>query len=297
MSLDLSRQKIIQEECPLGGDCDWEPLYRSEFGNFDLSIQTCKTCGFQAQFPRPEPESLYTEEYYTGNQEFTYRDERKTEKFDRYVWFARLKNISKFKSSGNFLDIGCSFGGFLECAKEKGFMPYGVEISPFSAKQAEARGFKIWQGQFLDADIPENFFDVITLIEVIEHLENPKEVFNKLTKVLKPDGLLLIQTANFDAWQAMEAGKNYHYYLPGHVYYYSAKILRKILARRGFERQITYLGVDFPLSAKLLKSRGSFSSWKDYLKWFRISFYHFKSKLSKKGIPLTSSMVHYAIKK
>ncbi|WP_210410806.1 class I SAM-dependent methyltransferase [Leptospira sarikeiensis] len=295
--MDLSSEKVIQSECPLEGNCKWESLYTSDFGDFNLPIQVCKTCGFQAQFPRPEPESLYTEEYYTGNQNFTYKDERITEKFDRYVWFSRLKNISKFRSDGNFLDIGCSFGGLLQCAKEKGYVPYGVEISPYSAKQAETRGFKVWQGQFLDADIPENFFDVITLIEVIEHLENPKKVFDKLSKVLKPGGLLLIQTANFDAWQAINSGNKYHYYLPGHVYYYSANLLRKILARRGFERQITYLGVDFPLLAKLLKSRGSFSSWKDYLKWFRIGFYHFKSKLSKKGKPLTSSMVHYAIKK
>ncbi|TGJ98326.1 class I SAM-dependent methyltransferase [Leptospira langatensis] len=297
MPLDLSRSEIIYKECPLEGNCDWVPLYESSFGDFHLPIQVCKTCGLQAQFPRPEPESLYTEEYYTGKEGFTYRDERETEKFDRYVWFARLKNISKFKSSGNFLDIGCSFGGFLQCAKEKGFVPFGVEISPYSAKIAKERGFTVWEGQFLDADLPENFFDVITLIEVIEHLENPKLVFDKLSRILRPGGLLLIQTANFEGWQAIEAGSKYHYYLPGHVYYYSEKNLRKILANRSFRRQITYLGVDFPLSAKLLKSRGSFVSWKDYWKWFRIALYHWKSKFSKQGRPLTSSMVHYAIKK
>lgn len=295
--MDLSRREIIYSECPLDGDCAWEPLYTSSFGGFQLPIRICKTCGLQAQFPRPEPESLYTEEYYTGKQDFSYRDERDTEKFDRYVWFARLRNIMKFKSSGNFLDIGCSFGGFLECAREKGFVPYGVEISPFAAGKAEARGFKVWQGQFLDADLPENFFDVITLVEVIEHLEDPKRVFDKLTRILRPGGLLLLQTANFEGWQAVEAGSSYHYYLPGHVYYYSSGLLRKILANRGFEKQITYLGVDFPLYAKFLKSRGTFKGWKDYLKWFRIAIYHFKSKLSRKGRPLTSSMVLYSLKK
>ncbi|PNV73572.1 class I SAM-dependent methyltransferase [Leptospira inadai serovar Lyme] len=296
MSLDLSRSEVIYEECPLDGTCRWERLYTSEYSDFKLPIRICKTCGLQAQFPRPLPEELYTEDYYTGSQGFTYRDERATEKFDRYVWFARLANIAKFRSEGNFLDIGCSFGGFLNCARERGYVPYGVEISPYSAKQAGMRGIKIWQGQFLDADLPENFFDVITLIEVIEHLENPKAVFDKLAKILKPGGLLLIQTANFEGRQAKEAGPKYHYYLPGHVYYYSASNLRKILAKRGFERQVTYLGVDFPLYAKLLKSRGSFKSWKDYRKWITISFYHFRSKLKRGGLPLTSSMVHYAIK-
>ncbi|TGK13014.1 class I SAM-dependent methyltransferase [Leptospira fletcheri] len=295
--MDLSREEVIRKECPTDGLCSWEPLYVSEFQDFHLQIRICKTCGFQAQFPRPKPEELYTEDYYTGKEGFTYRDERLTEKYDRYVWFARLKNISRFKSSGNFLDVGCSFGGFLQCAREKGFSPFGVEISPYSSEVAKSRGIEVWTGQFLEADLPENFFDVVTMIEVIEHLENPKAVFDKLARILKTNGLLVLQTANFEGWQAREAEAKYHYYLPGHVYYYSASLIHKILAKRGFRKQITYFGVDFPLLAKLLKSRGSFSSWKDYGKWFWTALYHFRSKLKQGGYPLTSSMVHYAVKR
>ncbi|HNO25967.1 MAG TPA: class I SAM-dependent methyltransferase, partial [Leptospiraceae bacterium] len=50
---------------------------------------------------------------------------------------------------------------------------------------------------------------------------------------------------------------------------------------------------DFPLRAKLLKSRGSFKSIFDYRRWFNISWYHFKSRLLKGS---TSSMVLYAFK-
>ncbi len=51
---------------------------------------------------------------------------------------------------------------------------------------------------------------------MIEHLSYPEKVFEKLGKILKPGGLLLIQTANFEGWQAINAGADYHYYLPGH---------------------------------------------------------------------------------
>ncbi|PJZ70576.1 SAM-dependent methyltransferase [Leptospira perolatii] len=287
----------MKEECALDGACEWKPHYTSSFSDFQLPIFKCDTCGLQAQFPRPKAEELYTEEYYTGSEGFTYKDERKTEFYDRYVWIARLKNIGKWKSSGNFLDIGCSFGGFLNCAKELGFSPFGVEVSAYAAQACTARGIKVWNSHFLDADLPENFFDVITLVEVIEHLENPRAVFDKLEKILKPGGLLVLQTANFEGWQAKDSGPGYHYYLPGHLYYYSESNLRKILANRNFESVITYLGVDFSLIAKLKKSRGSFKSWKDYLRWISITKYHFLSKIKKSGFPLTSSMVIYAVKK
>ncbi|AKH76840.1 methionine biosynthesis protein MetW-like protein [Leptospira interrogans str. 2003000735] len=288
--------KTINETCPCCQKKDWKFLYNSTFKNYNIPIYLCLNCGLQTQYPKPEPSKLYTEEYYSGKANFSYRDERQTEKFDRYVWKARISNIQKFKSNGEFLDVGCSFGGFLNCAKEAGFQVTGVEISHYSAEVARSRGLKIYTGEFLDIDLPENFFDVITLVEVIEHLSYPEKVFEKLGKILKPGGLLLIQTANFEGWQAINAGADYHYYLPGHFYYYSESNLKKILDRFGFRDSITYLGVDFSIFAKLLKSRGSFKSWNEYWKWIRISVYHWKSKLKKQNRPLTSSMVLYGFK-
>ncbi|XDD49028.1 class I SAM-dependent methyltransferase [Leptospira sp. WS92.C1] len=293
--MDFSGQ-TLSETCPCCKNSDWKFLYHSTFNHYNIPIYLCECCGLQIQYPRPKASELYTEEYYTGNADFSYRDERKTERFDRYVWKARIKNIQKFKQSGEFLDVGCSFGGFLNCAQEAGFRVTGVEISPYSAEVAKARGFQVFQGEFIDADLPENFFDVVTLVEVIEHLSEPALVFKKFFRILKPGGLLLLQTANFEGLQAIEAGSAYHYYLPGHFYYYSESNLKKILDQSGFTNHITYPGVDFSLLAKLLKSRGSFQSLKEYWKWIRISIYHWKSKFKKKGRPLTSSMVLYSFK-
>lgn len=226
--MDFSGE-TLNETCPCCQKNDWKFLYRSAFKNYNIPIYLCSVCGLQTQYPRPKPSELYTEEYYSGNADFSYRDERQTEEFDRYVWKARIKNIQKFKPKGEFLDIGCSFGGFLNCAKEAGFEVTGVEISRYSAEVAKSRGFKVHQGEFLDADLPENFFDVITLVEVIEHLSEPDRVFQKLRRILKPGGLLLLQTANFEGLQAIDAGSSYHYYLPGHFYYYSESNLKKIL--------------------------------------------------------------------
>ncbi|MEM7181023.1 MAG: class I SAM-dependent methyltransferase [Spirochaetota bacterium] len=293
MSLDLSRQELTKE-CPLDGSCDWNFLYHSQFSEYNLPIYACSKCKLQALYPRNiDYQKMYGQDYYEGRAEYSYYDERKQEVFASYVWDARLRNIAKYIQKGNFLDIGCSFGGFLQRAQKMGFRPYGVEVSQFSAEYAQKRGIEVYQGNFLDLQLPENFFDVITMIEVIEHLEYPQKIFSKLSRILKPGGLLLLQTANFSGKQAVEAASKYHYYLPGHVFYYTCENLQEILRRRGFTRFIPYYGVDFSLLAKLRKSRGTFTSWQDYWKWWRIAKYHWKSKLFPGS---TSSMVLYAFK-
>lgn len=287
----------LSEECPLNQTCDWVPLYTTTGKYSGLSIVECKTCKLQALFPRPNQKELYSKDYYQGKADYTYIDERDHKKYFQYVWKARIRNIKKFVGTGNFLDIGSSFGGFLEIAREEGFSIQGVEISAYAASYANDSGIPTFNGSLMEANFPDNHFSVITLVEVIEHIENPKLFFKELTRILKPGGLLLLQTANFDGWQAKLEGSNYHYYMPGHVFYYSDTILKNILTNFGFSRFVSYFGVDFPLYAKLKKSRGSFHHWKDYLNWFRISYYHFKSKWKRNGFPITSSYILYAFKK
>lgn len=294
MSLDISSSQL-KEECPLDKSCNWKFLYNSKFNDYNLPIHKCQTCGLETIHPKKldSLEKLYTEDYYKGTSNYTYIDERETEKYNAYVWNARIHNIKKFVQKGNFLDIGSSFGGFLNRAREFGFSPYGVEISKYASDYCTKRDIPVFQGNFLNSQFDENFFDVITMIEVIEHLESPKLVFEKLYRILKPNGLLVIQTANFDGKQAKQEAENYHYYLPGHLYYYSESNLKSILLDTKFTRFKTYYGVDFSLLAKLLKSRGSFKKLTDYWKWFRISYYHCKSKYIPNS---TSSMVLYAWK-
>lgn len=292
--MDIPGEELTKH-CPLDKKCNWNFLYNSEYNYYDLPIYKCKTCGLESIFPKDKYDlrTMYEAAYYQGTAAYSYIDERKNEKFESYVWDARLNTIQKFKAQGSFLDIGSSFGGFLNRARLKGFTVQGVEISTYSAKYSNARGIPTFQGSVLDSQFAKESFDVITLIEVIEHLDKPDLVFEKLSQILKKEGLLVIQTANFDGEQAKKEAAKYHYYLPGHLYYYSLSNLTQILTKYGFKKFIPFHGVDFPLTAKLLKSRGSFRSILDYWKWIRISYYHIKSKLFKGS---TSSLVLYAFK-
>jgi len=272
-------------------------LYRVDGFKKPLKIYQCPSCKLQMQ-EISNPTKFYTKDYFDGSSEYSYFDERKYFSFCEYVWKARLETIKKFKPPpARFLDIGCSFGGFIKTAIKEGYDAEGIDISSYvveeSQKDEELKN-RIFCSDILNFE-PQKKYDVITLIEVIEHLPEPQFIFKKLYDLLNPKGLLIIQTANFDGLQAKLQKNHYHYYLPGHLYYYSKKNLTNFLKQVGFQKFIYYHGVDFGLIPKFKKMKG-FVSPIYFYKYLRVAFYHFLSKIVIKDFALTSSFVLYAIK-
>jgi SAM-dependent methyltransferase len=287
------------DRCPICGD-SCVPHFRIPHPEYPFATSRCPSCGFVFMNPPFSDETLtsfYTGAYYSGSSSFSYIDERKQEKAAGYVWNARLSNIRRFIKKGNFLDVGCSFGGLLACAEKKGFSPYGIEVSDYSGSYAKKRfGDHIHIGTLESCPFPDSFFSVITMIELIEHLGDPLAALRKCYLLLKPGGMLLVQTADMNGWQALNAGQEYHYFLPGHLSYFTADSLEYAAKKAGFSRCIFFRPVDFGLLPKLRKSRASFTKLSDYTKWLTIAWYHLRGKFTKKGKPLTSSMVMYAFK-
>jgi SAM-dependent methyltransferase len=239
---------------------------------------------------------MYNEAYYSGSAEYSYYDERQALKYSEYVWKKRIKKIRQYADGGNFLDVGCSFAGFLKCASEN-FIPFGIEFSMYSGKHARSLfGNNIHIGTIADHPFQPKFFSVITMIELIEHLCDPAAAVSECFKLLENSGLLVIQTANMDGLQAKLLRDKYAYFMPGHVSYFTKKNLTDLLKNAGFKKIKIFYPVEFGLVPKLLKSRYQFKSSFDYLKWFRIAYYHLISKIRFNDFAMTSSIVIYAVK-
>jgi SAM-dependent methyltransferase len=291
-------------------------FFYGEISRFEkpFSIRKCGDCDSSYQYPPPKnSDAFYTGDYYSGGADYSYVDERKIDKYARYVWDARIRKLQKFHKDGIFLDVGCSFGGLTRSAS-KYYRAYGIDISDYAVKQGNKFSKQIahithisnnenfrglFQGDLINFSISEiknSSVAVISMIEVAEHLENPAEHFKKAWQLLMPGGIFLIQTANMTAYQAESAGLDYHYYLPGHITYFSERGLETLLKKTGFTSVIKYFPVEFGLMPKLQKMRGGFTSWRDYFRWFKVARYHVVSFFRYKNMPLTSSMVVYAIK-
>lgn len=286
-----------RENCPLCASRKIEDHYHITAWRIPFTTSRCADCRFIFMNPPLDDrtiDSLYGEEYYSGEADYSYHDERKKEEFARHLWRARIKKLSRHAPAGNLLDVGASFGGLMAAAREH-FTPFGIEKSEFSGQYAGHRfPGQVHLGTLENHPFKPGQFSVITMIELIEHLKDPASALKRCYDLLKPGGILLIQTANMDGLQARLLKETYAYYMPGHLSYFSARNMEKALLEAGFSRVSFFYPVEFGLIPKLRKSRGDFTSYSDYRRWLRIALYHLAGKAHTRYRSLTSSMVLYA---
>jgi 2-polyprenyl-3-methyl-5-hydroxy-6-metoxy-1,4-benzoquinol methylase len=147
--------------------------------------------------------------------------------------------VEEYSPVGNILDVGCATGEFLVAARKNGWEAKGVEYSVYSSGRArDAHNLEVFTGSLQDAVRSGAFdekYDVVTLWDTAEHLEDPMAVFKSAWVALRPGGLLFVQTLNIDGNIAAEQGIGWHFFRPPkHLFYFSEKTLKEYFARSGF---------------------------------------------------------------
>lgn len=263
-------------QCPLCGKQKYSVLHKSTLTkeDYDLNklaenlkntlnnqrkygqIVKCLNCNLVYTNPQEDLKDLME-----GYEKVVDNEYLQTEKFRKILSKKHLDVILKFKTSGTMLDVGCFSGFFLELAKNAGWEGYGLEPSKWAKKISQKKGIKILGGDIEKTKLKENFFDVITLWDVIEHISNPKVALKKIHTILKKDGIVAIGTPDIESLVAKILGSKNPYIIRMHLIYFSPKTLRRILEEEGFKviYQGTY-GRTFPLSyiLKLFKFKHSF---------------------------------------
>ncbi len=147
-----------------------------------------------------------------------------------------LKKIKKFKLQGNkLLDIGCSIGFFLDEARKMGWNVSGVEISKWAVKYAKEKlSLTVHHASLEDAKLPDNHFDVVIMQDTIEHLLNPRETLLEIKRILKPGGIVYVNTPNIDSFVSRILQAKWWGINQFHLYYFSNCTLGKLLANTGF---------------------------------------------------------------
>ncbi len=152
---------------------------------------------------------------------------------------ARRKIVTRFKKSGKILDIGCGTGVFLYhlSRKNNSWEVIGVEPDKLSAEYGKQKyGINIIPEKFEDVLFSGEKFDVITLWDVIEHVEEPEKVLLKSNELLKEDGILVLRTPNLDsvdskifkdAWAGFDS--------PRHLYVFKKSHINLLLNKADFE--------------------------------------------------------------
>jgi 2-polyprenyl-3-methyl-5-hydroxy-6-metoxy-1,4-benzoquinol methylase len=138
-----------------------------------------------------------------------------------------------------FLDIGAATGIMMKCASKKGYQVYGVEVAKDGA-EAIAKCFgedSVFSGYFDEnfSKWDEHSFDIISLMDVLEHLRNPDGVLNKIHQLLKVSGYVLITTPDSSSFSRFAMGKHWNHISSEHLFIFSRHNVKKLLRKCGFE--------------------------------------------------------------
>ena len=138
--------------------------------------------------------------------------------------------------AGPFLDVGCSTGALMAAARDLGFDVYGLDANPHMAARARALfGERVTTGYFPDA-IPASWpsFSVISILDLLEHMVEPRAFLAELRARLADGGLLLVQVPNFDSLVIQLEGPDNGNFCHGHWQHFTATTLSQLLGSAGF---------------------------------------------------------------
>lgn len=221
--------------CPL---CN--VVVRFAFTKYERDFYSCGACGLEFMSPPPAPEevaSLYNESYYDSWGLDGCEDA--TERMKHDTFNDKLDAIEKFMpGKGRILDIGCATGFFLDAARQRGWDPYGVELSEYSSGIARRKigGDRIITGRVEEAAFNDAAFDAIIMTDVIEHVCDVRSFLLEVTRILKPGGVISITTPNPASLSCRLLGKNWPHYKLEHLMYYTPEALELLLAPMGYGR-------------------------------------------------------------
>lgn len=204
------------------------------------SVVKCDNCGFKFLNPIPVERDLM--KYYSNlsSSKIELLDKSPVE-YEQSL--QRIKLIEIYVKKGKILDVGSGCSNFVVIAKERGWNVSAVEIREESKRLLKKFLIKSVE----EKKIENNYFNCITLSQVLEHVSDPSKKLKLYYKKLIKGGIVVIEVPNIESL-GFKLLKNKWYFImnPQHISYFSKKTLTKMLEKAGFEIIKTeYLGAVF----------------------------------------------------
>jgi methionine biosynthesis protein MetW len=225
------------------------PLMQTKDYRFGIlksfNIVRCARCGLIYTNPRPTRQSITKlyKQYYDSNggkreKILSFKNFIRSNLILRRLWHSftgEYLSIILTKARGKVLDIGCGSGNLLKDLQRRNCEVYGVEINPRDVTICKKKGFNVFCGNLRDAQFQTNFFDVIILWHVLEHLDSPKEILQEAFRILRPGGKIFIYTPNAESYLSRLFGKYWiGWHVPFHFYHFTERAIEKLVQLTNF---------------------------------------------------------------
>lgn len=254
--VNFDMEKNEQVDCAICGNEKAELLMQTQnihgaklLSKESFNLMKCQRCGLIYLNPRPKGrrEEFYGLNYYnscisSANSMESY--------WTAYVNLKKRRMLKEYKQKGKMLDVGCGAGDFLAVFKNDEFDLYGVEPSflGYSLSSKKIKG-TIFKDKIINCGFAEEYFDVVTLWHVFEHMDNPNQELSEINRILAAGGLFFISVPNANSL-GFKMSKEYWFHMdsPRHLYNYTPATITNILNKNGFKViKIVFPSFEYPL--------------------------------------------------
>lgn len=216
-------------QCPACGNNNFINLLQKD----DLRLIKCTGCkliqmdNLAAQF------DIGHYDYYKNRINMTQNDLYNSITAKRYINL--LNRLELYRKNNAMLDIGCGEGQFLSVAKRLNWQIRGVEIAPYAAQICKKFNIEVDCRDLLEMDLSSDYYDIVTMFEVLEHLTKPREYLLKINSILRKGGILIVTTPNFNCITRRIIQKDWSLIHREHLFYYTPHSIKKLIKGNNFK--------------------------------------------------------------
>lgn len=202
-----------------------------------LSVIACNECGYRHLDPLPDESE---EDFFEDVKPEMIANQTKDLEWLRLVHADRYEMLEAHLGDlpKTILDVGCGAGWFLETGQQRGWECRGAEASAVAAKHARSIGVEVIRSHF-DSNLSLACFGVVSMINVLEHIRNPRAMIRRARAALADNGLLLVVVPNdFNRFQiaAYRAFLIPKWWInASHINYFNHDSLISLLTNDGFD--------------------------------------------------------------
>jgi ubiquinone/menaquinone biosynthesis C-methylase UbiE len=247
----ISGVEVNRDVCQLCEENNYRKIpVRYSFAGQIYSLIQCKNCDLIAVSPMPSTETVknfYCDKYFDKDYRCGVKSHSYYEEESPSIEKANLvlPLLNKLKPEGTLLEIGCAGGIFLHQASKTGYHVEGVEVSLSMCRKAlKLCGVKVTQGDFEELKFRGESFDIVCMFDVFEHLAKPREALEKINRILKPGGIVVIDVPTTKNALAFRLSVNFLKITkkirvisspPYHLYEYVPNTLQRFMNQAKFE--------------------------------------------------------------